>query len=207
MPSQPSDLRSSTPGTHRLSAIALACAVTIFLAAATAQDSKHHSQGDDSQVIADFETRISHYLDERKKQAGTSPRPTNSPKKLDEARQTLSEKSQQAREAARQGDVFTPDIAEYFRRQIAKTLAGPEGARIRVSLHNAEPVRNLAVHVNQRYPQAVPLQSTPPSLLLNLPELPKELQYRIVGRNLILLDVTPKLIVDYVPEAIPPNKD
>jgi hypothetical protein len=65
----------------------------------------------------------------------------------------------------------------------------------------------LALHVNQVYPQGIPLQSTPPTLLLNLPTLPKELEYRIVGRNLVLHDIVPNIIVDFIPDAIPSAKE
>jgi hypothetical protein len=59
------------------------------------------------------------------------------------------------------------------------------------------------LRVNQRYPQGVPLQSTPPTLLLNLPQLPKELEYRIVGRDLVLRDIGANLVVDYLPNILP----
>jgi hypothetical protein len=49
----------------------------------------------------------------------------------------------------------------------------------------------------------VALQSTPPSLLLNLPPLPKELEYRIVGRELVLHDTAPGIIVDFIPNVVP----
>jgi hypothetical protein len=57
--------------------------------------------------------------------------------------------------------------------------------------------------VNAPYPDSAPLSSVPPSLLLKLPELPKELDYRFVGRNLILHEVNAGLIVDYIQNAIP----
>jgi hypothetical protein len=188
------------------------CAITFTLAvmaiAGAAQTPAIPAQKpDDAQTVKEFTARVSRYLDERKKQAGSSPRPSNSPEQLDEAQQVVAAKSQDMRVEAKQGDIFSADIAAYFRRQIAATLSGPKGAKIRSSLRSADPVRNLNLRVNQKYPHGVPLQSTPASLLLNLPELPKELQYRIVGRNLVLLDITPKLVVDFVPDAIPAKKD
>ena len=59
------------------------------------------------------------------------------------------------------------------------------------------------MQVNQRYPQGAPLQSTPPSLLLNLPPLPKELEYRIVDSTLVLRDEGANVIVDFVPNVFP----
>jgi hypothetical protein len=46
------------------------------------------------------------------------------------------------------------------------------------------------------------LSTMPPSLLLNLPKLPEGLEYRFVGRNLILYDSKANLIVDILRNAI-----
>jgi hypothetical protein len=162
---------------------------------------------DNAQTVNDFEARVAKYLDLRKKEAGSAPRPTNSPEKLAESQQNLAEKVRALRPDAKQGDIFTPEITAYFRHQISATLAGHRGHKVRASLRHAEPVPALALHVNQVYPQGVPLQSTPPTLLLNLPTLPKELEYRIVGRNLVLHDIVPNIIVDFIPDAIPTAKE
>jgi hypothetical protein len=42
----------------------------------------------------------------------------------------------------------------------------------------------------------------PPQLLLLLPDLPPDLQYRFVGRHLILYDGRANIIVDEIPYAI-----
>jgi hypothetical protein len=47
------------------------------------------------------------------------------------------------------------------------------------------------------------LTTTPPTLLVKLPELPQELAYRFVGRDLTLIDIEARLIVDLIPNAIP----
>ena len=64
-------------------------------------------------------------------------------------------------------------------------------------------MRGIVLKVNSAYPATLPRQSTPPTLLLNLPRLPKELEYRIVGRDLALHDTVTNLIVDFIPNAIP----
>ena len=43
----------------------------------------------------------------------------------------------------------------------------------------------------------------PTRLLLALPALPEELQYRFMNRALILWDVHAELIVDFIPDVIP----
>jgi hypothetical protein len=59
-----------------------------------------------------------------------------------------------------------------------------------------------SIKVNAAYPP-VPLQSMPPTLLANLPELPSDLDYRLIGRTLVLRDVHSNLILDYISKAIP----
>ena len=86
---------------------------------------------------------------------------------------------------------------------IAACMKGPAGARIQQTLKEAEPVWLARIQVNASYPGHVPLQSSPPSLLLNLPTLPPELEYRIVGHTLILRDMEANLIVDFLRGAIP----
>jgi hypothetical protein len=156
----------------------------------------------DAKLVADFQQRAKQYLDWRDKTVGKLPAPANSPGKIVAARHELANKVRVARAGAPQGQIFTPEIADYFRRQIAKTMNGPYGPEIRSSLRNAEPTK-IELQINQSYPERVPLQSTPPTLLLNLPELPKGLEYRIVDRELVLRDSDANIVVDYIPNAFP----
>jgi len=162
---------------------------------------------DDAQIVRDFEARVAKYIDVRKKDAGSAPHPTNSPEKIAETRQDVASKTRAIRSDAKQGNIFTPEIATYMRKRISQALSGPSGARIRASLRHAEPVDGIHLRVNETYPQGVPLQSTPPSLLLTLPTLPDGLEYRIVGSNLILRDIEPNLVVDFLPNSIPPASE
>jgi hypothetical protein len=134
--------------------------------------------------------------------AGNATKSTNTPAKITSAQRELANKIRVARAGAKQGGVFTPEISEYIRRQIALSLDGQDGERVRASLRHAEPV-NITLQINESYPDNVPLQSTPPSLLLSLPELPKGLEYRLVGRELVLRDVDANIVVDYVANALP----
>jgi len=168
----------------------------------TAQAQSPPGVGQNAKISSDFQNRAAKYLAMRKKVAGKSPKPTSSPEEIAANQKKLSERIRTERKGAAQGELFAPEIARYFRQQIAATLAGAHGDEIRASLRRAEPV-NLKLQVNQAYPENVPLQSTPPTLLLNLPEPPDGLEYRIVGRDLILRDVEANTIVDFIPDAIP----
>jgi hypothetical protein len=156
----------------------------------------------DAQLVAEFQQRARDYLAWRERIAGKQPGPTTSPEKLVAAQQELAVKIRAARAEAKPGQIFSPEIARYFRQRIAATFRGRYGNEIRASLRHAEPVK-MDLEINQSYPQNVPLQSTPPTLLLNLPELPKGLEYRILDRQLVLRDTDANLVVDYIAEAIP----
>ena len=70
-------------------------------------------------------------------------------------------------------------------------------------MNHAEPVRMPTLRVDASYPEHLPLQTTPPSVLANLPKLPPEVEYRIVGNALVLRDVDANLIVDFTRNVVP----
>lgn len=160
------------------------------------------AQKGDEITVKEFQDRIDNYLAAKKKQ-DIAKKPTDSAGKLAQEKQQTVEKTQAARPQARQGDIFTPPVATYFKKQIENTLQGPEGKKIRASLRHAEPLPNVQLQVNAKYPRTLPLQSMPPTLLKNLPPLPKDLQYRIVGETLVLYDVASGLVADLIPGAVP----
>ena len=154
--------------------------------------------------LRDFEKRVAEYVKLHKKLDSDLPRlkPTHTEAEIVDHQHSLASKIQEARTQAAQGDILTPDTAAEFRRLIATTMQGAEAVRIRKSLQRAEPVK-LSLRVNDTYPEKLPLQSTPPTLLLNLPKLPEQLDYRVIGHSLVLRDVRANLIVDFIPNAIP----
>jgi hypothetical protein len=153
-------------------------------------------------AVKQFQDRINHYLAAKKNQ-DIANKPTDSADKLAQQKQQTRERTQAARPGAERGDIFTPAVAAYFKKQIESTLGGPDGRKVRASLRHAEPLPNVQLEVNAKYPRNLPLQSTPPTLLMRLPQLPKELQYRIVGSTLVLYDMSSDLIVDFIPNAVP----
>ena len=130
-------------------------------------------------------------------------KPTPSAEEIAQHQGALADRIRTARAHTGQGNIFTPDTALQFRKQIASAMQGQAGASIRRSLASSAPVR-MPLAVNLEYPQGIPLQTTPPTLLANLPKLPAGFEYRVVDRNLVLLDVEANLIVDYLPDAIAP---
>jgi hypothetical protein len=155
---------------------------------------------------AEFRANVNRYL--QTTDAARHPaKLSTSVKKIHDHRQQIAEGIRSARASAHQGEIFTPTVAEWFRGRLKTTLDGPDGPKIRASLRHAEPVRQVDLKVDSQYPASVPLQSMPPSLLLNLPQLPKGLEYRIVGRVLVLRDADADTIADFLPLALPAPRD
>jgi hypothetical protein len=83
----------------------------------------------------------------------------------------------EARVAGSRGDVFTPTVAAYMRRQIQVATHHPWMADAGM--------------------KAIALQ--------RLPRLPHELEYRFVERDLVLLDTEIDVVVDVLENALPPD--
>jgi hypothetical protein len=154
-----------------------------------------------SAIIQDFEKRVSTYVQLHKTVESSLPKlkTTPSEEKISHHQHELARAIRAARSDAKPGDIFTPQVAGEFRRLIGLAMKA-DGRGIAASLQHAEPV-HLHLRVNDSYPANVPLQSTPPTLLLNLPKLPQEVEYRIEGRGLVLLDVRANLVVDLIEDV------
>jgi hypothetical protein len=157
------------------------------------------------QVAPDFENRIKEYVALRAKVDNDAPRrsETKDVAKIREAQSTLAALLRNARATAKQGDLFGPGITEKVREILKSEVQGPDGAKARASMEDEKAVVELKV--NGDYPATQPLASVPPLVLQALPPLPKDqdLQYRLVGKHLILLDTRANLILDYVFNALP----
>src|SRR6185503_18275678 len=93
-------------------------------------------------AAGEFHDRIDNYLSAKKKQ-DIAKKPTDSPGKLAQEKQQTAEKTQAARPEAQRGDIFTPAVMDYFKKQIEGTLRGPNGDKVRASLRHAEPLPNV----------------------------------------------------------------
>ena len=117
-------------------------------------------------------------------------------------RRALAAAIRTARPNAAQGEIFTPAVARYFRIVVAEALR--EGAiEDMLGIVEEENVVKMTPRVNADYPAGASISLMPTCLLAALPPLPPELEYRFLGRDLILWDVHAGLIVDFVPGAIP----
>lgn len=190
-------------------AVIIACflAAGCFVSAQTTPP-QGKSVNQNSLIIQDFEKKLDDYAKLRKQaQSGLpDPKSASSAENIKQYQQSLAQNIRTQRAQAKAGDIFTPPVSQLFKELIATPMRSDTSGRIQASLRHAEPVRGLSLEVNQEYPQTSAMQSTPPTLLANLPKLPPELEYRIVGRELVLLDTKSNLIVDLLPDAFPGPK-
>jgi hypothetical protein len=159
----------------------------------------------EARVQEDFRKRVMDYvaLHKTARSEGKGLKPTQSQAEIARYQRLLAHRIRERREHTGQGAIFTPEITAEFRRLTGIALQGSAGTRVQKSLNHAEPVRLPRLKVNDGYPEGAPLQSTPPSFLANLPQLPPEVEYRVAGHDLVLRDVDANLIVDLIPNLVP----
>lgn len=153
-------------------------------------------------ALAEFQKRLDSYLQLRERAAADVPklRETPTPADIDAREQGMAKAVRAARAGARPGDLVGP--AESLLRTIVRSNWAKRSAAERQALF-AEVPRVGRIAVNTTYPSSLPLATVPPVLLQELPRLPDTLEYRFMGRALVLRDVSANLIVDLVEKALP----
>jgi hypothetical protein len=125
---------------------------------------------------------------------------TSDPKKIAERERALGEALIKARPGARPGEYFG-DFAIPIRRIIRTDFMSRSAADRKALVQEVPP--GIKVDINTHYPTTLPLATFPPALLQALPDLPDVLEYRIVGRDLILLDTKGNVVVDVLRGVLP----
>jgi Cu-Zn family superoxide dismutase len=160
----------------------------------------------DTAILVDFEERIDRYMDLRNQAADEviDAEVTDDPARLRAREEALAARIRTLRAKAKHGDIFTPAIRTQFRLLLAPELKGEQGRDIRDILQDDAPTPGaVPIGVNARYPAGEPYPTTPASVLLILPSLPPGLEYRVIGKDLILLDQPADVILDFIRNAVP----
>ena len=170
--------------------------------------SKSQSGGVNPQAasLQEFQTRLDRYLDLRNSLAGKLKplSPTPDAVELAKRQEALAAAMKSSRMQAKRGDLVPSPVAQliatvvrddFKRRNPAATM----GVFVEV------PATKGASLINKTYPADQAMPTVPALLLMNLPKLPDNLQYRFVGRDVVLLDGDLQLVVDYVPNVLPPH--
>jgi hypothetical protein len=170
-----------------------------------AQSAEPKKTNPDAELLVDFKKRIDDYMALHNKLEREAPplKETKDPAKIKASQDVLAMKIREARKAARQGDIFTPEIRQLLRRLMYPEVKGREGRETKAAItEESHELKGVSLKVNAEYPDKAPLMTVPPNILAALPKLPEDLEYRFVNRNMILLDTHANLIVDFVPNAI-----
>jgi hypothetical protein len=161
----------------------------------------------DAGLVAEFRKKVEEYDKLRDKVEGMVPdiKRTDKPAEINQAERSLADKVREARATAKRGDIFTPATQAMFRRLLRPTVTkGEDGAENKAIIKDDAPQpKEVPFKVNGDYPKKTPLSTVPPDVLLTLPQLPKEIEYRFVGKHLILYDAKANLIIDFMLNAIP----
>jgi hypothetical protein len=158
----------------------------------------------DGQTVAAFEKRVKDYVALREGIEGRMPKlPKDAtPEQIEAHKKSFQEAVRTARAGAKPGQFFTADAAAFIRSTVRDELKGQERQQMRKEVATAE-TDAVALRVNYPYPDSDELIDMPPTLLLRLPQLPKQVRYRFVGRNMLLVDRENGLILDYMTGALP----
>jgi len=153
----------------------------------------------DAESLATFTRNVQEYANRRAKlEAGLPPlQVTPNADEIERFERRLAERIRRGRSSHR-NQVFTPTLAQEIK-QLLQAHADPSTVAL---ILDDGPVE-FDVDVNDSYSKQRSLATMPPSILLLLPDLPSEMQYRFAGRHLLLLDARSNMIVDEIPFALP----
>ena len=152
---------------------------------------------DTEEAIKDFNDRVKDYLKVHKKAAESLPALTGNedPVTVAAHRMALAQAIRVRRSAARRGDLFDARVVPTIVARVRAELQGPEARPARKVIREGNPDYDpegyvpVPMRVNADYPLRAPVSTVPASVLLVLPPVPEALDYRFVGRDLILRDV------------------
>ena len=157
--------------------------------------------GREAQVLRQFAHSVENYAALHRAALESVPRGLcGGPEEIELTRSLLDGEIRRLRPNAREGEIFTREAGALLRRRLHAAVRearwfppdseiGPGG----------RPLRWVA-EVNAGYPPYSGAQ--PWQAFRALPALPDELEYRLVGRDLVLVDVTADLVVDILREAL-----
>ena len=158
----------------------------------------------EKQTVKAFEKRVKEYVSLRESVERKLPGHSTEakPAEIEAHKKMFIEAVRNARAGANAGDVFTPDIAAYLKNTIKSEFKGTDRKQLRKTVLEAD-TKGVPLRVNYPYPETKELSQVPPTLLLKLPQMPKQVRYRFVGRHLLLVDRENDLIIDYLTNALP----
>jgi hypothetical protein len=154
--------------------------------------------------VGAFRRSIEDYLALRQRLEPTLPplAMSSNPQQIHAAVDARATAIREARAHQAAGAIFNSTVSALFRRRIQDGVSnsGDAIAGVLQQIREESTTRTRPV-VNGRFSWATAV-ATPASILSLLPALPDELQYRFVGRDLVLVDIDANLVIDVLPDAL-----
>jgi len=162
----------------------------------------------DLAALAEFNAHVRDYCLLREAIGMPSERIFSDPRDMQIVRKTLRDAIRERRPLAREGDIFTAAPAATIRHIIAATAAA-NGLDLKGAVDALRADRLAGARpptVNETYDWRLGAWMWP-ALLLELPPLPEDLQYRIVDDDLVLIDIRADLVLDILDDALAAGED
>jgi hypothetical protein len=182
--------------------LSLSLSLSFALAAGSVAAGQPKVNPTGSAVLA-FKQRVAAYVKGHNDAESKVPKltETSDPAKVHDREIALGNMIKTLRPEAKEGDILGGAFRPVLEREVRKDFAH-RSATDRKALIEELPA-SFKLAVNMTYPANVPLATFPANLLSKLPDLPPELEYRIIGHHLVLRDVTANVIVDIARNIVP----
>ena len=179
-------------------------AIASLTAGCSARSAAPSVSADPVPAMQAFEARVGEYLTVHREIEQKLPKLGReaTPEEIDKNQRELGALMRSARSDARPGEFFTPDVQEFLKRLFGRVFRGDNGKNLLGSIMDENPGLPK-ISVNERYPDDVPLSTMPPEILDALPELEEDMEYRFIGRRMVLIDSHAHIIVDFTDELLP----
>lgn len=158
----------------------------------------------EKKIFVQFEKQAKDYSQLRERIEDRLPKLSKeaSAEQIENHKMSFQKAVQSARTNAKQGEIFNPAAALLIKKIIKNEFKGKDRIELRQAVFEAE-TAGVPMKINYPYPDSKEQIDMPPTLLLALPQLPKQLRYRFVGKNFLLVDRENGLIVDFMTNALP----
>jgi len=190
---------------NRIFSSLVVCLVLTLLVGVAIKAGDKKAEKPTNPALAQFFENTKAHLELRQKIEKTLPplKDKENAEEITAHQQTLRLKLAAARNGATQGSMFTPEGGRVLKQIINSEMRGPGGKTARTTVMESSP-KAIPCKINAPYPSTEPVSTVPPDLLMKLPELPDNLEYRFVQENLILRDAKANMIIDCLPNAFSP---
>ena len=153
----------------------------------------------DVEALADFNQRVRNYVELRRiAERGIPPlRITENPDEIINSERTLTRRIREVRSSSDRGQIFSRQMERALQELFVIAV---DSATLSAIMDDGPD--EIDIDVNEAYARDRSLATMPPNILLLLPALAEDMEYRFVGRHLIVRDVRANMIVDEIPYAL-----